>query len=276
MFKTERIAYGPVDGLKTGRFGASVNTMSSCYRIGHTLIDTGPPNRWRAVRAFVGEQHEEHGIERVVLTHHHEDHAGNAVRIKKHLGVPVFAPKASLDPLAEGFPIAWYRRLVWGLPEPVAAQPVPDLFPAGGDWRLKKIQAPGHATDMVCYLVPDHGWLFTADLFIARKPRYLRGDEDLLQLIASLRNILTYDFDTLFCGHRGVVENGRSALRDKLRYLEALCAVVQRRHKSGESIRHITKQMLGRDGLLSWLSGGDFSKENMILSCLKTAQHQFA
>jgi hypothetical protein len=34
--------------------------------------------------------------------------------------------------------------------------------------------------------------------------------------------------------------------------------------------------MLGRDGVLSWLSGGDFSKENMILSCLKTHQHQFA
>jgi glyoxylase-like metal-dependent hydrolase (beta-lactamase superfamily II) len=129
---------------------------------------------------------------------------------------------------------------------------------------------------MVCYLVPEKGWLFTADLFIARKPRYLRGDEDLLQLIASLRTVLEYDFDTLFCGHRGVVKDGKQALRDKLRYLEALCAVVQRRHESGQSIRHITKQMLGRDGWMSWFSGGDFSKQNMISSCLKTRQHQFA
>jgi len=276
MFETERITHGPIEGLRTGRFGASVNTMSVCYRIGHTLIDTGPPNRWRAVRDFVDEQHEEHGIKRVVLTHHHEDHAGNAVRIKRHLSVPVFAPERSLDPLAEGFSMEWYRRVVWGTPEPVAAQPVTEALALDDGWHLQPIAAPGHADDMVCYLVPEKGWLFTADLFIARKPRYLRGDEDLLQLIGSLRNILTYDFDALFCGHRGVVENGRSALRDKLRYLEALCAVAQRRHESGQSIRHITKQMLGRDGWMRWISGGDFSKQNMISSCLKTRQHQFA
>lgn len=276
MFETERIVHGPVDGLKTGRFGASINTMSICYRVGHTLIDTGPPNRWRAVRAFVDEQHEEHGIERVVLTHHHEDHAGNAVRIKKHLGVPVLAPEESLDPLAEGFPVEWYRRVVWGVPDSVAAHPVPETLPLGPDGHLQCIAAPGHTKDMTCYLVPEKGWLFTADLFVARKPRYLRGDEDLPQLIESIRNVLTYDFDTLFCGHRGVIKDGRQALRDKLLYLEALCAVVRRRHDSGESVQHITKQMLGRDGLLSWLSGGDFSKRNMVLSCLKAHQGRFA
>ena len=276
MFETKRLAYGPIDGLQTGRFGASINTMSICYRIGHTLIDTGPPNRWRAVRRFVDEQHAEHRIERVVLTHHHEDHAGNAIRIKKHLGVPVFAPEASLEPLAEGFPMELYRRIVWGKPNPVAAQPMPERLSIANGWHLQRIAVPGHADDMVCYLVPEEGWLFTADLFIARKPRYLRHDEDLLQLIASLRRVLEYDFEILFCGHRGVVKNGRQALREKLRYLEALCGVVQRRHDSGESINHITEQMLGRDGMLRWLSGGDFSKKHMIRSCLDTYQHEFA
>jgi glyoxylase-like metal-dependent hydrolase (beta-lactamase superfamily II) len=276
MFETERTIHGPVEGLKTGRFGASINTTSICYRIGHTLIDTGPPNRWRAVRHFIDEQHEEHGIERLVLTHHHEDHAGNAVRIKKHLGVPVLAPEASIDPLAEGFPMEWYRRAVWGTPEPVAAQPVPETLTLENGWHLQRIAAPGHADDMVCYLVPEKGWLFSADLFIARKPRYLRGDEDLPQLIKTLRAVLEYDFDTLFCGHRGVVEDGQQALRDKIRYLEALCAVVRRRHESGQSIRHITNQMLGRDGWMRWISGGDFSKQNMVHSCLKTRNHRFA
>ncbi len=276
MFETQRLAHGPVEGLKTGRFGASINTMSICYRIGRTLIDTGPPNRWRAVRRFVDAQHAEHGIERVVLTHHHEDHAGNAVRIKQRLDVPVFAPEASLEPLAEGFSMELYRRLVWGKPKPVAAQPVPRLLPIENGWHLQRIDAPGHADDMVCYLVPEEGWLFTADLFIARQPRYLRYDEDVLQLVESLRRVLQYDFEVVFCGHRGVVENGRQALRDKLLYLEALCGVVQRRHQSGESLNHITEQMLGRDGMLRWVSGGDFSKKHLIRSCLESGHHQFA
>lgn len=276
MFEKHYLAHGPVEGLRTGRFGASINMTSTCYRIGHTLIDTGPSNRWWTVRRFVKRQHAEHSIERVVLTHHHEDHAGNARRIKQRLDVPVFAPEGSLEPLAEGFPMEWYRRVVWGRPKPVAAQSVPPFLPIENGWHLQAIPAPGHADDMVCYLVPEAGWLFAADLFIAREPQYLRFDEDVLQLIDSLRRVLKYDFDVVFCGHRGVIENGRRALRDKLLYLEALCGVVQRRHQSGESINHITEQMLGRDGRLRWVTGGDFSKKHMIRSCLNGDQHRFA
>lgn len=276
MFEKHRIAYGPVEGLQTGRFGTSLNTMSICYRIGHTLIDTGPKNRWWTVRRFVDAQHAEHGIERVVLTHHHEDHAGNAFRIKKRFDVPVFAPEASLEPLAEGFPMKWYRRLIWGKPKPVAAKPVPTRLALENGRHLHAIPTPGHADDMVCYLVPEEGWLFTADLFIAREPKYLRYDEDVLQLIDSLRRVLQYDFEVVFCGHRGVLENGRQALRDKLLYLEALCGVILRRHESGESTNYITEQMLGRDGRLHWITGGDFSKKHLVRSCLDGNQHRFA
>lgn len=276
MFEKHHIEYGPVEGLQTGRYGTSVNTMSVCYRIGHVLVDTGPPNRWWTVRRFVDAQHEAHGIEHVVLTHHHEDHAGNAARIKRRLEVPVLAPEASRAPLAEGFPMEWYRRLIWGKPKPVEARPVPGMLPVGGGRFLQPIPTPGHADDMVCYLVPDEGWLFTADLFIAREPRYLRYDENVLPLIASLHRVLEYDFEVVFCGHRGVIENGRQALREKLRYLEALCAVVQRRYESRESINHITKQMLGRNGPLNWFTGGDFSKKHMVRSCLDGNRHRFA
>lgn len=260
-----RLRHGPVEGLQVGRFDWGINTVSICYRIGQTLIDTGPPNRWGAVRQFVWER----PIQRVIVTHHHEDHAGNAAPLRHTLHLPVLAPAKSLKPLAEGFPVEFYRRLVWGRPEPVEAAPVPDETELANGWHLRAIPAPGHAPDMMCYLVPEPGWLFTADLFIARRPRYLRYDEDVPQLIRTLRDVLTLEFETIFCGHRGIVEHGKQALRGKLQYLETLCGQARDMHKAGHTISAITRQLLGRSGLLRWISGGDFSKQNLIASCVE-------
>ena len=267
----ESFQFGSVDALRAGRYGLSTNTHVFCYRIGQTLIDTGPPNQWRTIRPWIEEQAKTHGIRRVVVTHHHEDHAGNAGRIADLLDVPVYAPAASCDRLREGFSVELYRWVVWGRPQPVEAQPMPDVLPLDDGTALRMIPAPGHADDMVCYLAEGHGLLFTADLYISRRPHYLRFDEHVSELVESLHRVLAHDFDTVLCGHRGAVTNGCAALRDKARYLEAMCGVVQRRRRSDKrSVDFIRNEMLGREGWLYWISGGDFSKRNLITSCLQT------
>lgn len=265
-----RYSYGPVEALRAGRYPIGLNTHAYCYHLGRTLIDTGPPNQWRHVQAFVEEMAETRGIDQVVVTHHHEDHAGNAGRIADLLDVPVLAPSSSLDPLRSGFDIEFYRRMVWGYPAPVEARAMPDRFSIGGGYTLRTIPTPGHADDMVCYLVEEEGWLFSADLYIVQRPEYLRFDEHVGALLRSIHRVLQHRVTTLFCGHRGRVEDGRRALREKARYLEALCGVARRRYRQEKrSVESIRDEMLGSEGMLRWISGGDFSKSNLISSCIR-------
>jgi glyoxylase-like metal-dependent hydrolase (beta-lactamase superfamily II) len=266
---SERITYGPVEGLRAGRYGLGLNMKAACYRIGRTLIDTGPPNQWRSIRRFVSEQEEEYGIDRVLLTHHHEDHAGNAARIQELLDVPVYAPANSLDRLRDGVSVETYRWVVWGRPRPVEAEPVPESLTLTDGTPLRTLSAPGHTDDMVCYLAPAHDLLFAADLYVTRRPEYLRFDEHAPRLIESIHHVLEHDFDTVLCAHRGVVEDGRRALADKVKYMEALCGVVRRRYRYDKlSVPEIADEILGGEGMLYWATGGDFSKRNLIASCL--------
>lgn len=270
---SERITYGPVEGLRAGRYGFGLNMKASCYRIGHTLIDTGPPNQWRAVRRFVREQDEEHGIDRILLTHHHEDHSGNATYLQDLLDVPVYAPEASLERLRNGFPVEMYRRIAWGRPRSVDADPLPKTLTLSDGTSLRTIPAPGHTDDMVCFLAEDHGLLFSADLYVTERPEYLRFDEEAPRLIQSIHDALEHDFDTVLCGHQGVVEDGRHALSEKVKYMEALCGVVHRRYRSDKlSLLEITDEILGSEGMLYWITGGDFSKHNLIASCLSDVE----
>lgn len=264
MSIVRRFDFEWVEGLRVGRFDLGVNTSAILYRLGSTLIDTGPPNRWPAVRDFLQDRM----VGRVLLTHHHEDHSGNAARIQREKGAAVLAHSLAIHHLAHGWPLSPYQRLFWGRPELCEAGTLPDEIGLDGTGRLQVIASPGHADDLVCYLEPERGWLFTGDLFISARPRYLRFDEDLGRQIASLRNILTYNFEVVFCGHRGVVVDGYRAIREKLDYLETLSAEARELHRSGWPVGRIVRQMLGREDLTSLATGYTFTKGNLIRACL--------
>lgn len=261
----KRFCCGRVEGLRVGRFDLAVNTSAVLYRLGSTLIDTGPPNRWPVVHEFLRER----PMERVLLTHHHEDHSGNAARIQTETGTVVLAHPSALPHLANGWRLRPYQRIFWGRPARLAAKPVPSEIELEEGGRLLALHTPGHAEDQVCYLEPERGWLFTGDLYISNKPRYLREDEDLEQLLCSLRSLLAYDFSTIFCGHRGVVPHGWQAIRDKLDYLEALRDNVRRLHGEGRSVREITRQLLGKEDTTSMATLYNFTKGNLIRACIK-------
>ncbi len=265
MSIVERISYQGVEAIRVGRFSRAINTTVLVYRVGDALIDSGPANQWKTLRGFVREK----PCKQVILTHHHEDHSGNVIPLQKECGLPVYAPERALPLLAQGYPIQFYRRVVWGKPGLVEVESIPETIEPGGGLRLRPIFSPGHSPDMTCYLEPNRGWLFSGDLFVAALPRYLRSDEDFPRQMESLRNILGYEFATLFCAHRGVVEKGRQAFRRKLEYLESLRGRARALREQGRAVPEITRELLGPEDFLSWISGGHFRKSNLIEACLR-------
>lgn len=260
MSAAGRICHEGVEGLRVGRFPWKINTTCILYRVGSTVIDAGPPNQWAAVRRFLRER----PVERLLLTHHHEDHSGNGARIRAELGVEVLSHAASREYLAKGFEIELYRRAIWGVPPLFVPGLLPEQVDAGGGMTLRVIHTPGHAVDLCCFLEPRRGWLFTGDLFISSKPRYLRRDEDPNREIESLREVLRFEFGTVFCSHRGPIARGREAIQEKLDYLQALRDDVVRLAGEGRSIDAITRELVGSEDFLTHFSRGHFSKRNLI------------
>ena len=253
-----------VQGIRIGRFTRRFNTTVFVYRLGNTLIDCGPPNQCKVLATWLnGRQPEQ-----LLLTHHHEDHSGNAVYLKERHGLRVLAPAASLTFLSNGFPIQLYRKIVWGVPARLTAEPVPETIELPEGFTLRPIPAPGHAPDMTCYLEPNRGWLFTGDLYISDRPQYLRKEENPHQEIESLRRVLTYNFEVVFCAHRGVIRQGREALQKKLDYLTTLRRQVQELHRQGYRSGEIQKRLLGSESQMSWITMRHFSKRNLIEALL--------
>lgn len=261
-----RFEHEGVEGLRAGRFDLGINSSCIVYRVGSTLVDTGPPNQWRTVRRFV----EERSLTRVLVTHHHEDHGGNAGRLQRTSSAPVYAPERALEPMRRGFRLRPYQRIIWGRPARAEPRASPGEIPLDGGLRLLAVPTPGHSPDMTCYLEPERGWLFGGDLYIASRPRFMRADEDVDEQIESLRRVLRLEFDTLFCAHRGVVADGRQAIGAKLDYLVSLRDEVRGLRREGRSIAEIRGTLLGRETFLSLVTFYHFSKTNLVRGCLRS------
>jgi glyoxylase-like metal-dependent hydrolase (beta-lactamase superfamily II) len=273
MAAPERLSHADVEGLRVGRFGGKINTTCILWRIGDTLIDTGPPSEWRRVLRFAAER----PVRRVVVTHHHEDHAGNLARLAAEAAGPdgrtveILAPRESLEPLAEGFPLQLYRRVIWGRPARVRAAPLPRAVELAAGGELLPVLLPGHSPDMTCFVEPRRRVLLSADLYVARHQRYLRADESLGGILDSLRRALHLDFDTLLCAHRGVVKDGKARLRQKLEYFEQLCGRAAQLAAGGLEVAGITRRLLGPEDSVSRISLMHYSKRNLIRGCLEAA-----
>jgi glyoxylase-like metal-dependent hydrolase (beta-lactamase superfamily II) len=238
------------------------------YSVNGLLIDTGFSRQQAQVLAFVKEEKPSHAA----LTHHHEDHSGNVASVMA-MGVQVWAPRQGLGPVASGFPVEWFRRRLWGRPEHARCDPMPDELRAGS-LDVRAIHAPGHSDDMTVLHVPERGWLFTGDLFIARRLKALRDDEDPHALIRSLDRVLQLDFDTMFCAHRGVVADGREQLRIKRDFLAGVRDQVLELAGQGRNARQITRKIFGREAAVYYASLGKFGAVHFARKFLATDEYR--
>lgn len=253
-----------VYGFRTGRFDFGINTTFIIYRFGETLIDAGPSNQWSTIKRVLQPL----DIQALLITHHHEDHSGNANRISKLKKLLPYAPILGQDKLAKGYPTPILQKLIWGSPLKVQTQTLPRTLIINKDSpseaEVIAIPTPGHAKDLTCLFFPKQKYLFSGDMYISKSLKYLRSDENLEQLMNSLEKLIALDFDILFCPHRGIVEQGKQALEEKLENLKTLCQQAQVLMKQGLSENEIVIQLLGPEDRLAKISKFNISKGNLI------------
>ncbi len=258
--------HGPITRIHMARtfLGRPLYTVNA-YLVDGLLVDTGCPGSARQLLEWCRGGR----VRQVVNTHHHEDHSGGNGPLRRVLGLPIAAPPDAVPILARFPRLPFYRRMVWGQPEDVTAEPLGAVVETE-HYRFEVIPTPGHSADHVCLFEPRQGWLFSGDLFIHERARYIRREEDIGGILRSLREVLAREPRVLFCGHAGMVEDAGEAIRRKIAYLEELARQARALRKQGLSPEEIARRLLGPETRMTHLTGGDFSKVNLIRGLLQS------
>ncbi|MFQ6617632.1 MAG: MBL fold metallo-hydrolase [Fidelibacterota bacterium] len=237
---------------------------TSSYYVDGLLIDTG----FRHAAEDFFKTAARRRVDQIVITHHHEDHVGACHLFHKILGITPYAHERCI-PLMENPPeLKIYRRIIWGRPEPSEARPVAEVVKTG-NFSFQVIHIPGHSEDQIGLLEPVEGWFFSSDLYLKERMEFMRPEEDAGQIMESLKRVLDLPLKVLFCSSGRVVNEPEKAILGKLRFLEELREKVHYLAEKGLSEIKIRDEILGKEGFFKFISGGEFSKLNLIKSLLK-------
>lgn len=233
----------------------------SAYLYRGVLIDSGFP----AAAPGVVRLARDRGVTAALITHHHEDHSGGAPSLAA-AGIPLGMAPEVARLVAPGDPIPLYRRIVWGDPRPLGS-----FAPAPVVAGIELLPAPGHSSDHHVVWDAERRTLFGGDLFLGVKVRVAHPEEDPRLLVRTLRRFAALEPRRMFDAHRGAIANPAAALRLKADWIEELLAAVDDRIARGWSDRAIRRELLGREPLSSYVSRGEYGKENFITAIRHSA-----
>ena len=258
--------FGEIEALRLG-FGPVVPPMMTVlmYFLDGLAIDTAQRNMERYVLEWLKPKK----LEQIVLTHHHEDHSGNAAILHKHHHIPVAGHPLTVKKMRCGSTIFPYQRFLWGTAKNAKIATLEQTVETGR-FKLQGIHTPGHSKDHMVFFEEAHGWLFSGDLFLGERIKYFRSDENITDQIDSLKKVLKFDFDALFCAHNPQPSEGKNKLSQKLQFLEDIVGKVQRLHQKGLSEKKVIKKLDPKmDTLPKLITFGNVSYANMIRSVFK-------
>ncbi|MFM1653359.1 MBL fold metallo-hydrolase [Brevibacillus sp. B_LB10_24] len=207
-----------------------------------------------------------HDLDRIILTHNHQDHIGLINRISAVKEMPVYAHPESIHRLKRdkaffSLRVEFFRQLYreMGCGETGELQ-VQKLEKAVRDNEKDKIQAnvtplsgtdpiaglqpietPGHSPDHLVFLDSKRKWLFSGDHLISHISSNALVEPDregrriltLCQYVDSLRSCMALDADTLFPGHGTFIRNHQELIVKRLSRIEEKAAKIRSMLESG-------------------------------------------
>ncbi|MEX2458808.1 MAG: MBL fold metallo-hydrolase [Actinomycetota bacterium] len=273
MLRTE--TFGPVTRLDLcADHAAPIDRWSACYLVDGILFDAAMHHARAELAAAVAGR-----ARTLALTHCHEDHGGGASALAGECRV--LAPRDHLDLLAEPEVLSPPREFIWGRPEPVRGEALPDEVIEAGR-RYEVLPTPGHCPQHVAFVYREEGWVFAGDLVTATRPRFARAEEDLGATVASLRAVTALAPSRLFLAHLPVPERATEPIEALLGYLEDRAAAVRGLRDAGAPTEEIVDRLFGgeytwwRDGggtpiSAKEMTNGDFSTANLVEGLLALA-----
>ena len=237
------------------------------------LIDTG----YRHERHAFLEALAERRVRAIALTHHHEDHSGNAGVLARRFGAPVFLARPELrwtEGLAHLLP---YRQVWWGEPAAYAPRPMPAELETGARTVLA-VPTPGHSATHTAIFDPDSGVALVGDLYLSAGVTPVLQEEDPLAQVASLRRLAALRPRLLLNAHGKIVEDAVAALEGKAERLEQAVESVRRLHAEGVAPEEIEARLFPPSRatrFAAWMTQGDYSYGCLVRAALRpTAARQ--
>jgi glyoxylase-like metal-dependent hydrolase (beta-lactamase superfamily II) len=211
-----------MDQVAPGVYQLGVSRASNCFLITEpvpTLVDSSVPRQLERIAQQLGELGMGlNEVRRLILTHSHVDHIGNAQELRRVSGVRVYLHPLDVPYLlgekdyrpapARAVNAVMRRRMPYGPPWPVL--PLEDGQVIDG---IEVVHTPGHTAGHVCLL--RDGVLLAGDAFATgdkfhESPAFFTQDKGRSR--ESIRKLLAFSFHTAVSGHGKPATNAKVKL----------------------------------------------------------------